>query len=81
MYENGGDPDTIAKEKGLLQQSDEGVLLAMVKEVVSENQKVADEYKAGKEASLQFLVGQGMKKSKGGANPALLSELFKKELR
>ena len=40
------------------------------------NQKAVDEYKAGKEASIQFLVGQGMKETKGSANPQLLKKIF-----
>jgi aspartyl-tRNA(Asn)/glutamyl-tRNA(Gln) amidotransferase subunit B len=72
--------EQIATEKGLLQQSDEGALIEIVKKIIADNQKVADEYKAGKEASLQFLVGQGMKETRGSANPKILADLFKKEL-
>lgn len=75
-----GEVEKIASEKGLLQQSDEGALTEIVKKIITNNQKVADEYKAGKEASLQFLVGQGMKETRGSANPKILAELFKKEL-
>jgi len=72
--------EKIASEKGLLQQSDAGALTEIVKKIIADNQKVADEYKAGKEASLQFLVGQGMKETRGSANPKMLADLFKKEL-
>jgi aspartyl-tRNA(Asn)/glutamyl-tRNA(Gln) amidotransferase subunit B len=48
-----------------------------VQEVINANEKVVTEYKAGKEASLQFLVGQGMKVSKGSANPQVLATLLK----
>lgn len=75
-----GEVEKIANEKGLLQQSDEGALTEIVKKIIADNQKVADEYKAGKEASLQFLVGQGMKETRGSANPKILADLFKKEL-
>ncbi len=75
-----GEVEQIANEKGLLQQSDEGALTEIVKKIIIANQKVADEYKAGKEASLQFLVGQGMKETRGSANPKILADLFKKEL-
>jgi aspartyl-tRNA(Asn)/glutamyl-tRNA(Gln) amidotransferase subunit B len=37
---------------------------------------VAADYKAGKDAALQFLVGQGMKESKGSANPGVIRSLF-----
>jgi aspartyl-tRNA(Asn)/glutamyl-tRNA(Gln) amidotransferase subunit B len=80
MFAQGGEPRAIADEKGLIQKSDAGALEGIVKEVIANNEKVVAEYKAGKEASLQFLVGQGMKVSKGSANPQVLSELFKKLL-
>jgi aspartyl-tRNA(Asn)/glutamyl-tRNA(Gln) amidotransferase subunit B len=37
---------------------------------------VIEEYKAGKETALQFLIGQGMKKTKGAANPEILKTLI-----
>lgn len=72
MFEAGGDPEKIAEEKGLLQKSDEGTLKKIAEEVVAENSAAVAEYKKGKQASLMFLVGQGMKKSKGSANPEML---------
>jgi aspartyl-tRNA(Asn)/glutamyl-tRNA(Gln) amidotransferase subunit B len=61
----------------LIQKSDEGALKEIVKNVLSANEKVAADYKAGKEASLQFLIGQGMKATKGSANPEMLSKIIK----
>ncbi len=80
MIEEGGDPKEIAEREGLIQQNDEAALLEVVKQVISENPSIAAEFKAGKEKSLQFLVGQGMKLSKGSANPKVLADLLKKEL-
>jgi aspartyl-tRNA(Asn)/glutamyl-tRNA(Gln) amidotransferase subunit B len=80
MFKNGGDPKRIAEEKGLIQKNDEGELFAMVQKIIAENEKVVAEYRAGKEASIMFLVGQGMKASKGSANPQMLKSLFAKEL-
>ncbi|MFA7194071.1 MAG: Asp-tRNA(Asn)/Glu-tRNA(Gln) amidotransferase subunit GatB [Candidatus Paceibacterota bacterium] len=76
MVVEGGDPEKIADEKGLKQQSDAGALEAIVDQIISENSAVFEEFKAGKDASLQFLIGQGMKISKGSANPQMLRELF-----
>jgi aspartyl-tRNA(Asn)/glutamyl-tRNA(Gln) amidotransferase subunit B len=45
-----------------------------------ENAKSAADYKAGKAAALQFLVGQVMRQSKGKANPGMVQELLKKKL-
>ncbi len=80
MYTNGGDPETIAKEKGLVQQNDTQVLATVVIKVIEAYPQVAADYKAGKEAALQFLVGQGIKETRGAGNPAVLREEFKKAL-
>lgn len=78
VYKNGGDLLEISKK--YLQQSDEGTLAAIVAKVVEANPTVVADYKAGKAAALQFLVGQGMKESRGSANPTVLAELVKKAL-
>lgn len=80
MYTQGGEPEKIAKEKGLLQQNDENTLKNMAQKIIEENNTVAEEFKSGKESALQFLVGQGMKASKGSANPALLQKIFRELL-
>lgn len=49
----------------------------VIKEVISNNPKVVEDYKSGKENALQFLVGQVMAKSRGKANPQLVNKLFK----
>jgi len=80
MYQTGGDPSQIIEERGLIQVSDEGVLESIVDEVIGKNQKSAEDYKAGKQNALQFLMGQVMKESKGKANPQVVTELLKKKL-
>lgn len=80
MFSDARSPEEIATEKGLIQQSDAGALEEMAKKVIAANEKAVAEYKAGKAASLQFLVGQGMKESRGSANPALLREIFERLL-
>lgn len=80
LVKNGGEPLTIAKEKDLLQVSDEGELTAVVKDIISNNPKAVADIKAGQEKVLGFLVGQVMKQSKGKANPALVQKLIKQEL-
>ncbi len=80
MYAEGGSPEVIAKEKGFIQTNDEGALKEMVVKILSENQSLVAEYKAGKTAVLQFFLGQGMKASKGSANPEVLKKLFEEAL-
>ena len=76
MYEKGGDPETIANKENLLQKSDEGELNNIVKKIIDANAAVAADYKSGKASALQFLIGQGMKETKGSANPEVLKKLF-----
>ncbi len=80
IVERGGSPRAVAQEENLFQQSDEGVLSEAVAAVAARHGDVADEYRAGKERALQFLVGQVMKETKGSANPAKVQELLKKKL-
>ncbi|MDD3654278.1 MAG: Asp-tRNA(Asn)/Glu-tRNA(Gln) amidotransferase subunit GatB [Desulfotomaculaceae bacterium] len=80
MFASGKAAETIVKEKGLVQISDEGAITAIVEEVIANNQKSVDDYRAGKDKALGFLVGQVMKASKGKANPALVNKLLKERL-
>ena len=70
------DPEKIAAEKGLIQKSDTGELKKIAAEMIAANPQVVADYKAGKTAALMSLVGQGMKATKGSANPALLKDAF-----
>jgi len=81
LLETGRSPKMIAEEKGLIQKHDEGELLAVVDKVIVDNQKVFEDFKAGNEKVLQFLVGQGMKESKGSANPGVLAKLFQEKIK
>lgn len=75
-----GTPSEIANKHGLLQKSDESMLSAIVDSIIDQNPNVVSEYKNGKTTALQFLVGQGMKLSKGSANPSILKSLIEKKL-
>jgi aspartyl-tRNA(Asn)/glutamyl-tRNA(Gln) amidotransferase subunit B len=76
LFQSEVSPLELATERGLLQQSDSGALQTLATEIVAEYPAVAAEYRAGKEASIQFFVGQGMKRTKGAANPGKLKEAF-----
>lgn len=76
MFDQGGDPKKIATEKGLLQKSDEGALKLIAEEIVKNNPQVVIDYKAGKNSSLQYLIGQAMKKTKGSGNPTVLKKIL-----
>lgn len=81
MFEEGGEPEVIAKEKNLLQKNDPEELRTIIKTILEENIKTVEEYKSGKESVLQFLVGQGMKKTGGAANPEMLKKIILEEIK
>lgn len=76
----GGEAKAIAEREGLFQVQDTDALVKVVKEIIEENPSVVEEFKSGKEEVIQFLVGQGMKKTKGAANPGLLKETILSEI-
>jgi len=80
LVENGGDPEKIVEEKGLVQISDEGELRSIVAEVVASNPKVIEDYKSGNKKAAGFFVGQIMKATKGKANPQMVNQLIAEEL-
>ncbi|AJS60115.1 Asp-tRNA(Asn)/Glu-tRNA(Gln) amidotransferase subunit GatB [Paenibacillus sp. IHBB 10380] len=76
MIESGKLPAQIVEEQGLVQISDEGAILTIVEQVVVANPQSIEDYNAGKQKAIGFLVGQVMKESKGKANPALVNKLL-----
>ncbi len=80
MWNAEGDVDSIIEAKGLKQESDSGTIEAIIDEVLTANQAMVEEFKAGKEKAFNALVGQAMKASKGKANPAQVNEILKKKL-
>jgi aspartyl-tRNA(Asn)/glutamyl-tRNA(Gln) amidotransferase subunit B len=80
MYRTGKDPETVVKEKGLVQISDAGAIEEAVENVIAENPKEVERFKGGEEKLIGFFVGQVMKLTKGKANPQMVNELLKKKL-
>lgn len=80
LIENGGNAETIVKEKGLVQISDEGALRKIVGEALDANPQSVEDYKNGKEKAVGFLVGQIMKATKGQANPPMVNKILLEEI-
>jgi len=78
MFHSGEDTSDIIDRLGLWQMSDVTDLENIAKHILRENPKAVEDYKKGKAASLQFLVGQVMKESRGKANPKVTQEILKK---
>ena len=81
MFEEAKTPETIIKENGWVQISDEGAIKEVVEKIIAQNPQSVADYKAGKEKALGFLVGQAMKETKGKANPQMLNTMFKDALK
>ncbi|MFW5986856.1 MAG: Asp-tRNA(Asn)/Glu-tRNA(Gln) amidotransferase subunit GatB [Methanohalophilus sp.] len=79
ILDEGGSPMDIVKEKGLLKVEGDVVDQA-VEEVLKENPDALEDYFAGKEKSLNFLVGQVMKKTRGRADARSVREMMLEEI-
>jgi aspartyl-tRNA(Asn)/glutamyl-tRNA(Gln) amidotransferase subunit B len=83
MVKTSKKPEIIAKELNLIQKSDAGELEKIVEQVLSENPKAIDDVKSGgkkNKKAMSFLLGQVIQKTKGQANPKIVSEIISKKL-
>lgn len=80
-YGDDDDPSHIIDEKDLAQVSDTGELEKSVDAVLTANQSSVDDYKAGKENAIKYLMGQVMKETGGKANPQMVMEILKEKLK
>ena len=83
MALNNDEPETIAKAKNLIQTSDSGKIEALVDEVIAANPNAVEDVTSGGKKSKKakgFLLGQAMQKSKGQANPKIVSQILEKKL-
>ena len=83
IVKTGKEPDVLAEELSLIQKSDAGELEAIVEQVLAENPKAVEDVTSGGKKSGKargFLLGQVMQKTKGQANPKVVSEILDKKL-
>jgi aspartyl-tRNA(Asn)/glutamyl-tRNA(Gln) amidotransferase subunit B len=76
----GGDPAALVRERGLEAVSDAGELDGIVEEVLAANAKAVASYAAGDAKSLNFLMGQVMRRTGGKADPATVRALLTRKL-
>ena len=72
------DPEVIANEKKLFQEA--ASLDSVISKIVGDNPSVVADFKAGKAAALEYLVGQGMKALRGAADPVALREAIRQNI-
>jgi aspartyl-tRNA(Asn)/glutamyl-tRNA(Gln) amidotransferase subunit B len=79
MVETGKEPEVLAEELNLVQKSDAGELASIVERVLADNPNAVRDVKSGGKKSKKargFLMGQVMQKTKGQANPKVVSEIL-----
>jgi len=80
MFSTGATAASIVEKEGLKQISDTDALEKIIAEVIAANPKQVEQYKGGKTTVINFLVGQAMKATRGQANVAVVTDLFKQKL-
>jgi len=80
MINKGGDPSQIAEQMDLLQISDSSALAEVIEKILEAHPAAAQELKEGKTKTLQFLIGQVMKETKGKANPQVVAEIISEKI-
>jgi aspartyl-tRNA(Asn)/glutamyl-tRNA(Gln) amidotransferase subunit B len=80
MYASGRSAETIIAEEGLAVMNDDAALEAAVRDALAGHATAVAQYRAGKQQTFGFLVGQVMKATRGKANPATVNALLKKIL-
>jgi len=76
VIDSGESPAKLVKSEGLGKVSDSGELEKIIDEVLKEQPQAASDLKGGKAESLNFLMGQVMKKMKGRADQELAREII-----
>ncbi|MBR2577524.1 MAG: hypothetical protein IKE38_01210, partial [Erysipelotrichaceae bacterium] len=80
MFTDGGSPKDIIIAKGYSRLNDEKAILAVIEEVLTEDLKAVDDYKKGRQKALSYLAGRIMTKTKGNADPEIVTRLLTNEL-
>jgi len=81
MCQTGKDPSVIMEEEDLSKGQDEGELDSIIDQVIAQNPKQVEQYKAGKETVIQYFIGQVMKATKGQADPQSLKDILINKLK
>jgi aspartyl-tRNA(Asn)/glutamyl-tRNA(Gln) amidotransferase subunit B len=68
------------RREGLTQVADAGALETLVDAAIAGNARMVEDFRKGKTAAAQALVGQVMKASGGKANPAMVTRLVEQKL-
>ena len=80
MFDSGNAPQAIVEEKGWIQESDSDALGVWCEEAIAANPGPAEDFRAGKQAAINRIMGHVMKLSKGKANPGAVVKMLEEKL-
>ncbi|MGQ9590046.1 MAG: Asp-tRNA(Asn)/Glu-tRNA(Gln) amidotransferase subunit GatB [Planctomycetota bacterium] len=80
MIGNSESAESVIRSLGLEQVSDDAVLRAAIVEVIAENPRAAEAFRAGEKKSLNFLIGQTMRRMRGQGNPGVVARIIQEIL-
>ncbi len=80
LFHQGGDPEQLALENGLIMQQDPSGLKALIDQILAENSPQVEDYKNGNLKILGFLMGQVIRQGGSSINPKLAKELLLQKL-
>lgn len=80
IFANNTDPEMYVEAQGLRMVNDEGALRSTIEGIVAANPQSVADYRAGKEKSMGFIVGQTMRAMKGKADPAMVNQIVRELL-
>jgi aspartyl-tRNA(Asn)/glutamyl-tRNA(Gln) amidotransferase subunit B len=80
MFRSGRQPEAIVRDLGLEQISGADEIAPVIARVIDANPKAVEDYHAGKQEAIKFLVGQAMRETRGRANPATLTDILRAKL-
>ena len=79
-FETGDLPEAIVDARGLRQVTDAGAIDEVAQKAIAANPKAVEDYRAGKQAAIGFLVGQVMREMKGRADANTAAETLRRHL-
>ncbi len=80
MWDSGGDPQQIVRERSLAQISDSDVIDQTIDELLAQQPQLVERYRAGETKLLGALMGQAMKALRGQGNPAAVRQTLQQRL-
>ncbi len=73
-------PEEIAQAQGYIQINDQSVVATAVEDAIGSNAQAVADYLKGRDGAVRFLVGQVMKRTRGNANPDLVTGILREKL-